>query len=318
MTDRATLLAADGWQLERVLGDVGGGRGPVVIAFGGIHGNEPAGALAIQEVVEEIRERDLPVRGRFVGLAGNRQALARGRRYLARDLNRRWEQETLDALRERPVDECTAEDREQHELVAAVSELLRGEQGTLICVDLHTASGEGPPFCTAAHGPRNRLIASALPIPLILGISDHIQGTMLDYISSKGFSGVSIEGGQHTNPDTIGNHVAALWLLLVAVGIIDERLVEDLQQHGQRLARVGHELPRAVEVLHRHVIKPGDEFVMEPGYRNFQRVDEGELLARDHAGPIHAPASGRILLPLYQGQGEDGFFIAREVPSAWS
>ena len=34
-------------------------------------------------------------------------------------------------------------------------------------------------------------------------------------------------------------------------------------------------------------------------------------------GPIHAHESGLVLLPLYQGQGEDGFFLARRIPGFW-
>src|SRR5690606_33041017 len=35
------------------------------------------------------------------------------------------------------------------------------------------------------------------------------------------------------------------------------------------------------------------------------------------SGPVRAPESGMILLPLYQGQGEDGFFTCRRVPRLW-
>jgi succinylglutamate desuccinylase len=52
---------------------------------------------------------------------------------------------------------------------------------------------------------------------------------------------------------------------------------------------------------------------MEPGFRNFQSVSAGKLLARDHHGEVRAPLSGILLLPLYQAQGEDGFFLIREV-----
>ena len=43
------------------------------------------------------------------------------------------------------------------------------------------------------------------------------------------------------------------------------------------------------------------------------KVKKGELIAKDKNGDIFSPANGRILMPLYQKQGEDGFFIIKEI-----
>ena len=72
-----------------------------------------------------------------------------------------------------------------------------------------------------------------------------------------------------------------------------------------------------VEVRHHHVIRADDGFVMEPGFTNFQPVERGQLLARDRRGPIRAGEAGQILMPLYQGQGTDGFFLVRRVRPFW-
>ena len=56
---------------------------------------------------------------------------------------------------------------------------------------------------------------------------------------------------------------------------------------------------------------------MEQGLANFMPIDKGQLLGRDSHGLILAPSAGLILLPLYQGQGDDGFFLAREVRPFW-
>ncbi|HSM14698.1 MAG TPA: succinylglutamate desuccinylase/aspartoacylase family protein, partial [Thermoanaerobaculia bacterium] len=83
----------------RRLGDHEGSRpGPTVVAIGAMHGNEPAGAAAIRAVLERLRAERLPLAGRFVGLVGNRRALAVGSRFLDRDLNRRWSEAALDEL----------------------------------------------------------------------------------------------------------------------------------------------------------------------------------------------------------------------------
>ncbi len=56
---------------------------------------------------------------------------------------------------------------------------------------------------------------------------------------------------------------------------------------------------------------------MEPGFLNFQRVKKGQLIAKEHGKRVLSPYSGRILLPLYQGTGDDGFFIATETKLSW-
>jgi succinylglutamate desuccinylase len=56
---------------------------------------------------------------------------------------------------------------------------------------------------------------------------------------------------------------------------------------------------------------------MRPGYRNFQRVAKGEIVATDRRGPVRTREAGRILMPLYQVKGNDGFFLVREFRPFW-
>ncbi len=64
-----------------------------------------------------------------------------------------------------------------------------------------------------------------------------------------------------------------------------------------------------------HPVKPVDEFKMKETriYKNFDPVRKNELLAYDKNGEVKSPYTGMILMPLYQEQGEDGFFIIREI-----
>jgi succinylglutamate desuccinylase len=72
-----------------------------------------------------------------------------------------------------------------------------------------------------------------------------------------------------------------------------------------------------LEIRHRHVCHDGDGFEMGEGYRNFQPVSARQVVAVDDAGDISIPESGIMMMPRYQGQGEDGFFLAREVKGVW-
>jgi succinylglutamate desuccinylase len=46
-------------------------------------------------------------------------------------------------------------------------------------------------------------------------------------------------------------------------------------------------------------------------------VRGGDWLASDVAGKVRAPLSGLVLMPLYQEQGEDGYFLVRPVRPFW-
>jgi succinylglutamate desuccinylase len=66
-----------------------------------------------------------------------------------------------------------------------------------------------------------------------------------------------------------------------------------------------------IEVLSRHAVAPDHAFSMEPGFSTIHPTLRGTLIARDKRGEIRAPDDCLVLLPLYQAQGSDGFFVGR-------
>lgn len=307
-------------RLPRLLATVYGEEaGPTVVITGGLHGNEPAGVLAALELLERLEPLRHALRGRVFAFAGNRGALARGLRFLDRDLNRGWDARSLERLERTPASALAREDREQRELLdafLAIEEDLQRDGTPPAFVDLHTTSGPTRPFACLGSSIPSRRLARALPIASVVGLERAIPGTMLAWCTSRGHVAMSIEAGRHDDPASPRRHVSALFLLLSATGALDTtrepRLVEHLEEHRAALARESHGSPRVYEVRHRHVVVPGDGFEMLPGFESFDPVEVGQILARDRRGPIRAPESGVILMPRYQGQGEDGFFIARD------
>src|SRR4051794_24771366 len=85
-------------ELGRFRGD---GKGPMLIAVAGMHGNEPAGTEAARRVLARLSKGDLKFRGDLVAFAGNLRGLRRGVRYHDRDLNRLWTEERVAALGEK-------------------------------------------------------------------------------------------------------------------------------------------------------------------------------------------------------------------------
>lgn len=318
MTDPASPEVGPPPPVARRLGEHdAGATGPVLVVLCAVHGNEPAGVEAVQRVLAHLADREPPFAGRLVGLVGNVPALARRRRFLARDLNRLWSAQARTELQARDPSLDGPEDRECRDLLCALDADMADERRELILLDLHSTSAPGAPFTCISDTLRSRELALALPVPLVLGIEESIRGSILDYMEERGRSAIAFEGGQHVDPATVDNHEAAIWMTMVTAGQLSPDDVPELAQHRARLAAAGRGGPSVTEVVYRHPVREGDGFGMVPGFRNFDRLERGQLLANDRAGPVRAISRGLLLMPLYQGQGEDGFFIVRRVARPW-
>lgn len=305
--------------VSRVLGRIrGSSPGPTVVAIGGVHGNEPAGIVGLRQVLASLRGREDELRGDFLALAGNRAALARGRRFLRRDLNRVWTEERVRSLVKRAaVEEVRDEAREQWELLKILEEADQEARGEVYVVDIHTTSSMSGPWATVEDTLRSRAFALNFPVPIILGLEELVDGTLLEHVSRKGHIMLVFEAGQHGDPRSVDRTRDAAWTALGASGVLRNPRREEVREARRRLEEETATLPRVLEMRYRHPVAPADDFRMNPGYVNLQPVEEHEELARDRNGIVRAPEGGRVLMPLYQEQGEDGFFVVREFRPFW-
>lgn len=302
--------------------------GPTLLCVAGIHGNEPAGVHAVPRVLAALQDRTDVLRGRFVALAGNISALEQGRRFVDRDLNRAWTPARLEQLRARGVDgtgdtgdgsaaRATVEDREQMELLTEIERTIDEARGPMYALDLHTTSGPGGIFSAFTDSLPHRAFADAFPVPMILGLEELVDGTLLNILSEHGVVALTVETGQHDEPESIDRAEAALWIGLVEAGLLTEEQAPEVVTARALLQRDSAHVPHVMEMRYKCDVEPGDGFVMHPGYYNFQAVSEGEHVADDADGPVMLSEGGRLLMPLYQEQGEDGFFLVREVRPFW-
>src|SRR6185369_5799603 len=290
--------------------------GPTLIILGGIHGNEPAGVLAAERVWLRMQKRRAALRGEVVLLRGNTRALEQRVRYINADLNRQWTTENVRAAElERGTPEVS-ELLEQRELLTVVRDAINRARGEIYFVDLHTTSAHGQPFATVGDTLRNRHFAMAFPLTIVLGLEEQIDGTLLEYVNNRGAITMGVEAGQHQAMTSVDNHEAVIWIATAATGNFRREDLPELDQSRSVLKRASGGT-KVVEVRHRQAIVPEDHFKMEPGFRNFQTVRRGKVLARDRAGAIKASETGLILMPLYQALGDDGFFLVRRVERFW-
>lgn len=290
--------------------------GPTFIAIGSLHGNEAAGVGALQRVAERLSALDVPPRGRIVFLAGNTRALSGRVRYIDADLNRHWTAENIEKNCGSRSSGRLSEDLEQTELLALLDEVMATANDEVYALDLHSTSADGVPFATVGDTMRNREFAMKFPVTILLGIEEQLDGTLLEYINNLGAVTLGFEAGQHYAESTVDNHEALIWLGLVNSGVVDTRHVADLSVYKQRLD-LATGTKRIVEVRYRHAIRPSEHFEMGPGFLNFDKISKGQVLARDKNGAVRSDEDGLVLMPLYQKQGEDGFFIGREVARFW-
>lgn len=305
---------------ERIIGKyIGESGGPTVICIAGLHGNEPAGVLALERVFSRLEECRPSFRGELVGIAGNIQALRKGARFIQEDLNRMWQPDVIAGLSSSGgrSGNCVFERAERRDLINALVELCTGKNTPLYFLDLHTTSAEGGPFMTIADTLRNRKFTDNFPVPRILGIEEQLDSTLLNYINEIGYVAVGFEAGQHEAQSSVDNCEAAVWIMMASSGLIpdgDIRLYGD-PYHTLKIAAANNS--GVYEVRYRHDVNTGDGFSMNLGFTNFQRIKKGELLAHDKSGEIRAGEGGNLFMPLYQKQGNDGFFIIRLINPLW-
>ena len=296
-------------------------RGPLLICIGAMHGNEPAGVKALELMfkmleVEPITNENFQYSGKIVGIVGNVRAFAQNKRFISKDLNRMFREEYVEKLQKMDRSTLENEELELLEILDLVqNEIQEYEPECLYILDLHTTSSKGGIFCLTTNDPKSIHIASGLHAPVVKGFLKGVQGTTLHYFNQANTGiptvAVTFESGQHEEPLSINRAIAAITNCMKMIGSVREKDVEN--RHDKILIEYSKNLPKITELLERHDIRPEDRFVMRPNFKNFQRLSKGEIIADDINGPIEIKEPCLLLMPLYQTQGEEGFFLVKEV-----
>jgi len=296
---------------SRILGRLGEKKEPVFVVIGGIHGNEPAGVEAIERVIRSIEKEKIQIRGCFIALRGNIKALQQGKRFIQMDLNRLWTEANLQCH------EC--EEAEFEELESLYEEIRKAANGLrhAFLLDLHTTSASSSPFFILGDTIRNRRLTARIPVPKVLGIEEQIEGTLSTFMNEEGLVAINFEAGSHEDPGSVHRHEAAIWLALTHTGLVKRDAIPFYSHMRGILRSSAKGLPRIFESIYRYGIAEGENFKMLPGYFNFKPIHKGEVLASSNGKPVKAPLSGRIFMPLYQEQGDDGFFVIRKINPFW-
>ncbi|HLU81228.1 MAG TPA: succinylglutamate desuccinylase/aspartoacylase family protein [Flavobacteriaceae bacterium] len=293
--------------MERIIGKYQGYKKEnFLLVTAGIHGNEPSGVLALQRVFSQLEKYQPEISGTILGLAGNTAALDKKLRFIDEDLNRTWT--------EKNISNSTNPSREISEMKQLIS-LIENEENkgfsNYYFLDCHSTSSDSVPYISVEDVGKNDSWAHRFPVYIVRGFSSLVNGSIDKYLSKKGMTGFAFEGGQHIAESTTKNHEALIWLA------IQECFGLDLKHLGGIRERINilDEYPpqKTFDIIYRHGLENIDEFQMKKGFKNFQKISEGEVLAVQNGEELISKWNARIFMPLYQKQGKDGFFIIKEM-----
>lgn len=296
-------------EISRVVGEYSSGKsGHLLLVTAGIHGNEPSGVVALQRVFKELHQCRPKIKGTLVGISGNRKALKKNVRYIDEDLNRIWTAENL--KKDMPE---SSEQIEMGHIIGALNRYSPKDYDKRYFLDCHTTSSESLPYISVQVVNDNELWASRFPAHTVRGFSDLIEGDIDHYLSAQGMTGFVFEGGQHESAAAVENHEAMIWLALMEALGLDLETLSCYPRCVENLAAKNASEKKTFDIVYRHSLGMDDEFKMEAGFKNFDKIEKEQLLAQHNGKEIRSEREGYIFMPLYQVEGDDGFFIIEEV-----
>lgn len=315
------------WQ--RIVGDVRGEPGPTLVCIGGIHGNEPAGLVAAQAVLEKLLRAHASgkgeLRGRLFVIAGNLEALNTGdpaMRYFDTDLNRMFGPDTIEHARATPTADRNHEQKQLLELLDLLQETAADAPGGSALMDLHTFSSKSPPFSYVEDSLPARWAGLALGLPLIVGLEEELQGLLADYATSRlGLLALVIEAGTHDDPESQRIHEAALWVMLRTLGMIDDPdTLAGFDVHARLRAAAGEQAGRFFDIRQRVTVGDPPMDMLDRA-QAFTHVWKGLTRVASRETPsgqelIRSPADGILFMPNRQQRkrpADDAFFILRPI-----
>ena len=276
--------------------------GPHVMLVSLVHGNELAGAIALDRL---LRGGLQPLHGRLTFGFANLAAFARfdredpiASRYVDEDLNRVWDQIWLEGTR-RSLELDRA--REMRPLIETADVLL----------DLHSMLWPSDPLILSGATPKGRRIAQGVGSPsLVIADPGHSNGRrLIDYAMfadpDSAPTAILVEAGQHWEPETVDTTISAIGGMLRQLAMVAPD--DPLLPPPARVPRVFAEVTAVITAR-----TAGFAFVQP--YRGGQIIRRRDtLVAVDGATDIRTPYDNCLLVmpSLRPSRGHTAVRLAR-------
>ncbi len=191
--------------------------GPHVAVLALMHGNEIAGAIALDQL---LRAGIRPTRGRLTFGFVNLEAFGRfdprqptASRFVDEDMNRVWELGVLDGPRQ-------SSELERARAIRPIIDTVD------ILLDLHSMLWPSDPLILCGAAPQGRALARGIGVPsLVVADRGHVGGRrVIDYprFAENSRAANLVEAGQHWQPDTVDMSLACIAGLLHHLGMTDD------------------------------------------------------------------------------------------------
>ena len=283
-------------------------KGPLLFITASVHGNEPSGVEALKKVFEALNSSKPKIDGRIVGVVGNTAALGKNVRYIDEDLNRTWTEDNIANYKKE-----SSEQIEMHEIIKVLEQYPEEDYTKRYFMDCHTTSSDSLPYVSVQLVNDNDKWAHKFPTYIVQGFSDIVYGAIDHYLSRIGLTGFTFEAGQHISKTSAENHEGMIWLALKEACGLDLTAIPEYPSCVEKFSVKNAPEQKTFKIIYRHGLEDQDQFEMKAGFKNFQKIYAGNLLAIQNGKEIKSEWDARIFMPLYQSQGNDGFFVIEEV-----
>jgi predicted deacylase len=301
--------------------------GPKLLVLGAVHGNEVCGATAITQLLQEFNKGELAIKRGTVTFVPvtNPLAYQLKQRTGDRNLNRNMAPSAIPQDFEDRIANVLCPLLDAHDVLLDLHSFHTGG-APFVMIGPQDNSGTLEPFSHAAAEMQLALCTGAPRIvegwldtyargvsrradaPSAAGsaraqtlVTDPNYGVgTTEYMRSRGGYGVTLECGQHEDPQAVGVARKAVLQTLALLNMVDRPL---------EASPADREILRLFDVIDRE--HADDSFPRE--WRSFDAVKAGELIGTRHSGAeVRAPHDGFVVFPNPRAEpGQEWFYMAK-------
>ncbi len=259
--------------------------GPALAIFAGTHGNEMAGVYALQKLTPTLN----PTCGKIYIAFVNPAAIQANSRMINKNLNRCF---IIDNKGDFP------EDKRAIELMAVLDKCDA-------LLDLHMSYGDtGEPFVICEDNALN--LASKFDVGIISTNWTKVEPGAADgYMFTQGKIGVCVECGPiDKSKEYTDFAVKTIFQFLEYFEVLPKKV--GFSKMSKRLI-----------VANKSIYKMSNKFKIKNGYKNFDRLKTGEIIAVDDGVEYMAKKGECIIFPHYNARvGEEACVIGEEITTS--
>jgi succinylglutamate desuccinylase len=242
-----------------------------------MHGREQCGVDTVLKLFEKFLRGEHHLQsGSLILAIGNEDAVMTDQRQVTHNLNR---------LIGRPSPDNSPESLRAQEITT------HAFPTAAIVLDLHSTSLPSTPFSIVRSDPQSQPGSFTTPRVVTFEeqqLKDHLSGTTLHCATAKGLRAVTVECGQHDDPQTTDFAKAAALSTLV-----HHRLIQPLDS----APNLGKESARETYSVFEVAIKKDEKFRFRKDFESFEQLDEGAVIGTHNGNQVLTDRACSILFP---------------------